>query len=143
LVNSVNSTGQITPSSCNTFVFGEAYMANGHWYHFDGVLDDIGMWNRALTSSEIEILYNENSLGIDDELLAQGISLYPNPVSDILTIDSEIPLTKVEIYSVLGRKVKEVDSDFKSIPTSNLSNGVYVVRIFSETGLVTKKLIKK
>lgn len=118
-------------------------MANGHWYHFDGVLDDIGMWNRALTSSEIEILYNENSLGIDDELLAQGISLYPNPVSDILTIDSEIPLTKVEIYSVLGRKVKEVDSDFKSIPTSNLSNGVYVVRIFSENGLVTKKLIKK
>ena len=86
--------------------------------------------------------YN-NALGVDDELLANSVKIYPNPVTNLLTIDSEIPLTRVEIYSVLGRKVKEVDSDFESIPTNNLSNGVYVVRMFSENGLTTKKLIKK
>ena len=82
------------------------------------------------------------ALTVDDELLAQGLSLYPNPVTNILTIDSEIPLTKVEVYSMLGKKVKEVHSDFKSIPTDNFSNGIYIVRIYSENGLVTKKLIK-
>lgn len=82
-------------------------------------------------------------LGIDDEFLAKSITFYPNPVANLLTIDSEIPLKKVEIYSVLGRKVKEVKSDFESIPTNNLSNGIYVVRMFSENGLTTKKLIKK
>ena len=82
-------------------------------------------------------------LDIEDELLAQATTFYPNPVSNILTIDSEIPLTKVEIYSILGKKVMEINSDFKSIPTNNLSNGIYFFRIHSENGLTTKKLIKK
>ena len=88
--------------------------------------------------------YSENCgyLGIDDEQLAKAISFYPNPVTNLLTIDSEIPLTIVEIYSILGRKVKEVDSGFESIPTNNLSNGIYVVRMFSEDGMTTRKLIK-
>ena len=40
------------------FTFGESYMTNGHWYNFDGILDDIGFWNRALTDSEISGMYN-------------------------------------------------------------------------------------
>ena len=82
------------------------------------------------------------ALTVDDELLAQGLNLYPNPVTNILRIESEIPLTKVEVYSMLGKKVKEVNSDFNSISTVNLSNGVYVFKIYSEKGSVTKKLIK-
>ncbi len=88
--------------------------------------------------------YSENCgyLGIDDELLEQAITFYPNPVTNILSIDSEIPLTKVETYSVLGKKVKEVNSDFESIPTSNLSNGVYIVRMYSENGIAIKNLLR-
>ena len=71
------------------------------------------------------------------------LNIYPNPVTNILTIDSEIPLTKVEIYSMLGKKVKEINSGFSSITTGNLSNGIYIVRIHSEIGFTTKKLIKK
>jgi len=85
----------------------------------------------------------ESTLDVDDAILAKSISFYPNPVSDILTIDSEMPLAKVEFYSALGKKVKEINSDFKSIRTDNLSNGFYIVRIQSENGLTTKKLIKK
>ena len=91
------------------------------------------------------VTYSEDCqsfLGIDDELLAKGLNLYPNPVSNILTIDSEIPLTKVEVYSMLGLKVKEIKSGFNSIPTDNLSNGVYIIRMYSENGIATKKLIK-
>jgi len=50
------------PSSTNygNLTFGEVYMANGHWYHFNGSLDDIGIWNRALTPSEVSNLFNES-----------------------------------------------------------------------------------
>lgn len=81
-------------------------------------------------------------LSINDETLSQGLNLYPNPVISLLTIDSEISLSKVEIYSMLGEKIKEIKSDFRSIPTDNLSNGVYIFRIYSEKGMVTKKVIK-
>ncbi|MDA8945637.1 DUF1566 domain-containing protein [Flavobacteriales bacterium] len=39
------------------FTIGETEMYNGHWYYWSGYLDDIGYWNRALTSEEVELLY--------------------------------------------------------------------------------------
>lgn len=83
------------------------------------------------------------ALTVDDELLAKGLSLYPNPVSDILTIGSEIPLTKVEVYSMLGKKVKEINSDFKYIQLNNLYSGIYLIKLYSEEGTTVRKLIKK
>lgn len=86
--------------------------------------------------------YN-NSLNTEDEILAGSINIYPNPVSDVLTINSEIPLTNVEIFSVLGEKVKEMNSDFKSLSMDNLSTGIYHVRIRSENGVTNRKIVKK
>lgn len=88
--------------------------------------------------------YSEDcsTLGIDDELLAQSISLYPNPVSNILIIDSEIPIIKVEIYSILGKKIKEVNANFSDINIGNLSAGLYLIKIFSEKGGAFRKIIK-
>ncbi len=85
----------------------------------------------------------ENYLGIDDELLAENLNIYPNPVSDILTVDSKLPLSKIEIYSILGQRVKEINSDFNSISTNYLSRGIYMIKIYSEKGTTVKKLIKK
>jgi len=67
--------------------------------------------------------YN-NALTIDDEVLSRSISLYPNPVDDVLTVNSAMPLTKVEIYSILGKKVKEFNVGFNSMRIDNLSTGV-------------------
>jgi hypothetical protein len=36
---------------------GENNSANGFWQHTDGIIDDIGIWNRALTSAEITAIY--------------------------------------------------------------------------------------
>lgn len=48
--NSVDMTGCLT--------FGEHHQGNGHWYYWDGILDEIGIWNRALSEEEILALYN-------------------------------------------------------------------------------------
>ncbi len=82
-------------------------------------------------------------LGIDNNLLAEGLNIYPNPVTNTFTIDSKIPLLKVEIYSILGKKVREINSDYKSIPINDLSIGVYLIKIFSEKGIAVKKIIKQ
>jgi hypothetical protein len=81
-------------------------------------------------------------LGIEDNLLAEGLNIYPNPVSDILTIDSKIPLTRIEIFSILGQRVREINSEFNTIKTDNLSNSIYIIRIYSEKGTIVSKLIK-
>ncbi len=90
--------------------------------------------------------YSENCatfLGIDDEILAKGLKLYPNPVSDILSVESKLALKKIEIYSILGQKVKEINSDFNSISTNQLSRGIFLIKIYSEKGIAVRKLIKQ
>lgn len=99
----------------------------------------VGEW---FVIDDFEVSYTE-TLGIDNDLLAQSISIYPNPVTNLLNIDSEIPLKKVEIYSVLGKKVKEIKPNLSSISTHDLSSGIYLLRIESENGFAVKKIIKQ
>jgi len=82
-------------------------------------------------------------LSVDDEILNNSLKLYPNPVTSILTIESKnVAISKVEIYSILGEKIKEINSNFGSIATDNLPNGMYLIKIYSEKGMVMKKTIK-
>ena len=84
----------------------------------------------------------ESALAVEEELLEQILSYYPNPVHNFLTIDSNTLLTKVEIYSTLGKKVKEIRSEFETISVNDLSDGIYLVKIESKLGTIFKRLIK-
>ena len=67
-------------------------------------------------------------------------SLYPNPVQDILNIESETEVKSVEIYSLQGQKVQTATS--KTFEVNNLPAGVYFVKVENVEGAIaTKKLI--
>lgn len=108
---------------------------------------DDATWSAAnWTTIDAQTSFNEDcgyGLSVDDEVLQKAITFYPNPVFDNLTIESKILLTKIEIYSVLGKKVKEVNSEFNQISVADLSSGVYLVRVFSKDASIVKKLIKQ
>ena len=110
----------------------------------DGVNDDVDNCPNTPTG----VVVNSDGcsdvqLSVDDEILDNSLKLYPNPVTNLLTIESKnVTISKVEIYSILGEKIKEIHSDFKTIRTDNLPNGIYIIRIYSEKGMVMKKTIK-
>lgn len=68
--------------------------------------------------------------------------LTPNPVKDILTITSSMPITKIEIYSPLGTMLKS-NFNQKNIDLSHFTTGIYIVKIFSSNGVSTYKIIKE
>ena len=98
-----------------------------------------------VNSSKFYLSQNIGSqLGIKDEYLSDNIILYPNPLKNNLIIKSNnILISKVEIYSISGKKLKVYYSEFESVKTDNLSTGMYLIKIYSEEGMVTKKIIKK
>ena len=86
----------------------------------------------------IEIL-----LSVDDEILDNSLKIYPNPTTNILTIESKnSAISKVEIYTILGEKIKEVTSNFGSITTDKLPKGIYIIRIYSGESSIIRKIIK-
>ena len=87
--------------------------------------------------------YANSTLSTNDSYLEEQVHIYPNPVKDLLSIDAEIQLTKVEFYSILGKKVKEINTRFNAIQTSHLPSGIYIIKIYSENEIVTKKILKR
>ena len=53
---------------------------------FNGKIDDIGLWNRALSQQEITNLYTSVNVGINEPLIENPFFIYPNPTSDQLKV---------------------------------------------------------
>lgn len=74
-----------------------------------------------------------------------NISIYPNPVNDILNVLSpDFELESVTITDINGRIVKNVNANNtrKEINVSDLNSGVYFVNVNTVDGSVVKKFIK-
>ena len=81
-------------------------------------------------------------LGTNEFNTANNFKIYPNPTSDNFLIEMENEVKSVEIYSIQGEKV--MNSTSKKIDVSNLSKGMYLVRIEDANNAVSaQKLIVK
>lgn len=81
--------------------------------------------------------------GIENSANATRISIYPNPFSDQLTIETLIR-TDVEIFNLQGQLVKQfsLEGSNNTIDLSELVCGVYTLRIKNDNGIFVKKLVK-
>ena len=82
---------------------------------------------------------------IQETTVIEGLNLYPNPVSNgKVYITSKNDLDKnIIIFDVLGKKVLQTTMSSKELNISNLSPGVYIIKIDEEQATATRKLIVK
>ncbi len=72
------------------------------------------------------------------------VSIYPNPVKDVLNIDIKNNNGEVKIFDLTGRVVKTSSVNKSgSVDVSKLSKGLYIVEITMNGSKVTKKIIKE
>lgn len=85
------------------------------------------------------------TLDLVEQLIKLNVLLYPNPASHIVNIkpNEGLVITAVNLYDISGKKVNINLSDNSTLDVSNLSDGIYLLNIFSDNGSVTKKLIVK
>ncbi len=77
---------------------------------------------------------------VDEQLISSKIHLHPNPVSKTLYIDSELSVTNIIVFNLLGHKVIDVSGgEITAVDTSELAPGTYSIQIRSE-GLITSQL---
>lgn len=85
------------------------------------------------------------NMSVTDQYAAE-ISYYPNPVHDILNLNSKENISEIEVYDLTGRKVFSKNSiqtsdykiDFGKFPT-----GIYIVKIKLNEGFKSFQVIKK
>jgi len=84
--------------------------------------------------------------GITSTTLSNPIQVYPNPTSGQLTIDNgELTIENVEIFDMMGKKIFEEKDNLTVLRSYDLTlfpTGIYFLKITTEQGMITKKIIK-
>jgi hypothetical protein len=126
--------------------------------YFNGEMDDLGIWNRALTQQEITNLYNGNvcyqTITVTDTLIINTgiitynpvtfnntIKIFPNPTNDHITIDYGNFATMngyhLKIENSLGQELFQTiisqQTDYLSLNNWG-GNGLYFVHIVDPQG---------
>ncbi len=75
--------------------------------------------------------------------LALTASVYPNPANDVVTVVSLNKVEKLEIYNTMGQVVyaESTNNLISKIDINGLSAGNYIIKMQTEKGLVSKKLV--
>jgi len=82
------------------------------------------------------------NLGVED-VLAKQITFYPNPVQNVLHIQSQVPIKNIEVYDVLCHLVLEQQNAVSQIDLSQLASGLLFIKLETDQGFLIKKVLKK
>ena len=100
--------------------------------------------SETIQAGRFSLVFEERALTLDDPVIEQYIKLYPNPVTDMLHIQATTTLNGVEIYDMLGKKVRQytLNGTANQLDVSTIRDGVYILYIQTDTGITTRRLIK-
>lgn len=133
--------------------------SNDYDFNFNGEVDEIMLYNRALSTSEIESINNAGASGVCQDVLSadgfssiENINLYPNPTRDVVTFKLNEQLMSsyqdlsLSIMDLSGRKIlSDLELQIETIlDISTLSNGMYLYAIRTNNGILKSgQIIKK
>jgi len=85
---------------------------------------------------------NESCTSLNITEYSSKVNLYPNPANDKIFIESQLIHHNAEIFDMTGKLImsKLIDSDVATIDISNLTSGIYFIKISNE---VVGKFVKE
>ncbi len=128
-----------------TFTTGAS--AGGGFVTFNSIDGLGGLTVATATYIDNYELYNLAALSTDD--FAENTKIvraYPNPVKNVLNIDTNFEVSKVTVFDALGRTVisknKDGNTGLKSLDVSKLSSGSYILHATIQDKIQVVKFLK-
>jgi hypothetical protein len=107
--------------------------------YFNGKIDDIRIYNRAINEQEVQFLYGIT--GIKD-LVNSNISIYPNPAQNILHFTNISDEATIYIYDMNGKLIVKSMIKDKQTDISTLPSGIYTVKVNDQNEVLRTKVVK-
>ena len=79
------------------------------------------------------------------DYISSSFKIYPNPAVNAITIDLySIDNSSVDIYDINGRKMftQKLSDSSNTINIDHLASGMYLIKVTSEQGTATSKVVK-
>lgn len=92
------------------------------------------------------LVYSGATLSVSEKTI-EGFSTYPNPVNNgrLTVTTSNSNEKEVAIYSILGKRVfsQKFSGNNKQLDVSQISSGIYIMKVIEGDKVATKKLVIK
>ena len=117
---------------------------------FSGTIKQFKYSNDLNNGAILPLVYVANLYFYDANTASVGkiqdfeLSLYPNPATDIVNINTSISIDRVRLYDITGRVVIEANPNKVNfdLDVTGLSKGVYLVKLNAGNKEATTKLVK-
>ncbi len=109
---------------------------NGSYLQLTDVLSDNSLAENWVASNTI-------ALSTDAIAAVPSLKIYPNPVGDRLTIETESEIYKIELYDITGRKVYESENIVGGIDFTAFASGIFVLKVDGINGIRTFRIVHK
>jgi hypothetical protein len=132
---------------------GTATITNYHYYFGN---ESFPFFTSATTAINVPLLSIDQTstvmeaagpvlLGTPGFNPARAITIAPNPVNDYLTVNAgaNVAVNSITVTDVHGRTVVDKASSGSPLNIAHLAKGIYFARIDTDSGTVTKKIIKE
>jgi len=113
---------------------------------FDGdtvslVFVNIGGYGQPIYLDNILVKSSE-TLSFINQDIESDLQVFPNPTSNKLIIKTSYDIDRIELYDILGKKVME-NANTQKLNLNLLSNGVYILQIYSGKTKLIKRIVKQ
>ena len=146
---------------------GFIWFKDSGFHNLDEYVTDLGFDNLGITFSVVTALSADGNfvggLGADfNEMVTKGfiidissalsvdmvekvdVSVFPNPVKDILNITGTTEVVSIDVFDVLGKKVMSFNElTSGAINISPLAKGIYIAKLNTEFSSKTVKIVKE
>jgi len=134
-------------------IYGEAYnlkfSAPGY---YEKQINSVVVENRKATTLDIQLVPLDYTYIFNNSPAKFKLNLYPNPASSFIYLSFELPNPSgvaVELLDILGDRISFIGNQKYPegqnrirLDLSNLSKGIYIVRLKTDRKIIDKKIIK-
>jgi len=103
--------------------------------------------NKGTFDQRFTIMFESDTVLDTSASVLASITTYPNPTEDIVNIHSpNAVITDIVVFDLRGRRVVEImdkEDHHYVLNLSDLETAIYFVKVSTEVGSITKKVIKK
>ena len=138
LIDILGTLGNSATFAQNTTLVRNALVTGGN------TTFDINEWNSFASNTCSDLGQHSQAALSVTSINKNEFKIYPNPINgNLLNIEVK-QNTRFEIYDILGKKILEgnVTPTHQQISVSRLNKGVYILKLETSNGSISKKLIK-
>lgn len=83
--------------------------------------------------------------GLRDVETMTNLEVYPNPTNGLLSINSSVYIKQLSVFNSFGAKIIDVkiSSCNASVDLSDFDNGLYILELSTDNGIMRRKIIRK